>query len=134
MQSTPQDIQGLPNDVEGLRALLLTTIAERNAALSERDALQERNDRLHHLLRKLRRMQFGAKSEQLPEEQLQLGLGSLEQAIAQGDAEVEKRDPPLRRDRSGRRRASRGELPSHLPQVEVTLAPEDTTCPAAGPQ
>ena len=79
-------------------------------------------------------MQFGAKSEQLPEEQLQLGLGSLEQAIAQGDAEVEKRDPPLRRDRSGRRRASRGELPSHLPQVEVTLAPEDTTCPAAGPQ
>jgi transposase len=129
MHSTPEDIQGLPNDIGTLRALLLATMAERDAALSERDALQEQNDRLYHLLRKLRRMQFGAKSERLPEEQLQLGLESLEQAIAQGEAEAEKRDPELRRDRTTKRRASRGELPSHLPQIEVTLAPEDTTCP-----
>jgi len=129
MPSAPANMQSLPSDIEGLRALLLTTVAERDAALSERDALQEQNDRLYHLLRKLRRMQFGAKSERLPEEQLQLGLESLEQAIAQGDAEAEKRDPDLRRDRAAKRRASRGELPSHLPQIEVTLAPENTTCP-----
>jgi transposase len=129
MHSTPEDIQGLPNDIEELRALLLTTMAERDASLSKHDALQEQNDRLYHLLRKLRRMQFGAKSERLPEEQLQLGLESLEQAIAQGEAEAEKRDPELRRDRAAKRRASRGELPSHLAQIEVTLAPEDTTGP-----
>jgi transposase len=129
MQSAPEDMQGLPNDIEGLRALLLATMAERDIALSERDSLQEQNDRLYHLLRKLRRMQFGAKSERLPEEQLQLGLEALEQAIAQGDAEAEKRDPDLRRDRATKRRANRGELPSHLPHVEVTLAPKNTNCP-----
>src|ERR1700712_4736555 len=128
MQSVPEDMQGLPNDIEELRALLLATMAERDAALSERDALQEQNDRLYHLLRKLRRMQFGAKSERLPEEQLQLGLEALEQAISQSEAKAEKRDPELRRDRATQRRASRGELPSHLPQIEVTLAPENTNC------
>jgi transposase len=122
-------MQGLPDNIEGLRALLLTTMAERDAALSARDALQEQNDRLSHLLQKLRRMQFGAKSERLPEGQLQLGLEALEQAIAQGDAEAEKRDPELRRDRAAKRRASRGALPTHLPRIEVTLAPKDITCP-----
>ena len=40
MPSAPANMQGLPSDIEGLRALLLTTVAERDAALSERDALQ----------------------------------------------------------------------------------------------
>ncbi len=74
-------------------------------------------------------MQSGAKSERLPEEQLQPGLEALEQAIAKGDAETEKRDPELRRDRTAKRRASRGALPGHLPRIEVTLEPEDTRCP-----
>src|SRR5229473_2564262 len=100
--STASDIlQSLPDDVEGLRALLL----------------------------KLKRMQFGAKSERLPEEQLQLGFEALEQAIARGEAEAEKRDPELQKDRVARRRASRGALPAHLPRIEVTLAPADTACP-----
>ena len=74
-------------------------------------------------------MHFGARSERLPEEQLQLGLEALEQAIAKEDAEAEKRDPELGRDNAARRRASRGALPAHLPRIEVTLAPEDTACP-----
>lgn len=119
----------LPDDAEALRALVLTTMAERDAALSERDILQTQNDRLRHLLLKLTRMQFGAKSERLPEEQLQLGLEALEQSIAQTEAEAEKRDPTLRSDRAAKRRASRGALPAHLPRIEVTLLPEDTACP-----
>ena len=78
-----------PDDSEALRALVLATfaerdatIAERDAAVTERDILQAQNDRLRHLLLKLTRMQFGARSERLPEEQLQLGLEALEQAIA----------------------------------------------------
>ena len=71
---------------------------------AERDTLLERNERLHHLLLKLRRMQFGTKSERLPEEQLQLGLEAIEQAIAKNEAETEKRDPELRKDRAAKRR------------------------------
>src|SRR5271165_5348719 len=121
--STSTDIlQNLPDDVEGLRSIILTLVAERDAVISERDALQEQNDRIRHLLLKLKRLQFGAKSERLPEEQLQLGLEALEQAIAHGEAEQEKRDPELRNERVAKRRASRGALPAHLPRIEVTLS------------
>ena len=83
----------LPADIGGLRSLLLTTLTERDAVTVERDELLVQNDRLRHLLLKLRRMQFGAKSGRLPEEQLQLALEDLEQAVAQGEAVVEKHDP-----------------------------------------
>ena len=133
----------LPEDAASLRALLLATLAERDTALSERDqvvaerdmAAAERdaalaqNDRLRHLLLKPRRMQFGARSERMPEAQLQLGLEDLEAAIAKGDAEAEKRDPAQRREGIAKRRASRGALPAHLPRIEVVLEPEDTACP-----
>ena len=95
MDSPSDDIQSLPEGLEALRALVLTTIAERDAAVTERDILLAQNDRLRHLLRQLQRMQFGPRSERLPEEQLQLGLEALEQAIAKEDAEAEKRDPDV---------------------------------------
>jgi transposase len=129
----PQD---LPIGARALRALVLTTMAERDAALAERDRLQAehdalltRNERLHHQLLKLQRAQFGRKSERLPDEQLQLGLEDTEAAIAKGDAEAERRDPALRQERITRRRTNRGKLPAHLPRVEVELAPPDTACP-----
>ena len=91
------NMQSLPEGIEALRALVLTTIAERDATLVERDAavterdiLLAQNDRLRHLLLQLRRMHFGPRSERLPEDQLQLGLEALEQAIAKDDAEAEK--------------------------------------------
>jgi transposase len=129
MNTANQTLPSLPDDIEGLRALVVLLMAERDSAISERDALAEQNDRIRHLLLKLKRMQFGAKSERLPEEQLQLGLEALEQAIARGEAEVEKRDPELRNKAATKRRASRGALPAHLPRIDVTLAPEDTDCP-----
>jgi transposase len=136
MDSPRNDMQSLPEGIDALRALVLATIVERDVTLAERDALalerdtlQTQNDRLRHLLLQLKRMHFGARSERLPEEQLQLGLEALEQAIAKGDAETEKRDPELRKDNATKRRASRGALPAHLPRIEVTLAPEDTACP-----
>ena len=137
MTDSPRDdLESLPEGIEALRALVLRTIAdrdatlvERDAAVTERDILLAQNDRLRHLLLQLRRMHFGPRSERLPEEQLQLGLEALEQAIAKENAEAEKRDPELGRDNAARRRASRGALPAHLPRIEVTLAPEDTACP-----
>jgi transposase len=129
-------IANLPVDADALRALVLSMMAERDgwaserdALTAERDALLERNERLHHILLKLNRLQFGRKSERLDEDQLQLGLEDLEQAVAKNQAEVEKRDPVLREEHAAKRRASRGALPAHLPRVEVTLLPKDTACP-----
>jgi len=136
MHAAPGPTGPLPKTAAALRALLLAARAERDSVAAERDrlaaecdALAGQNDRLRHLLLRLKRMQFGARSERLPEEQLQLGLEDLEQAIAQGEAEGEKRDPALKRERTAKRRASRGALPAHLPRIEVTLTPEDTACP-----
>ena len=88
MHATPAPLPQLPETADALRALLLAAwaerdgiVAERDRIAAERDALALQNDRLRHLLLKLKRTQFGAKSERLPEEQLQLGLEDLEQAI-----------------------------------------------------
>src|SRR3954447_25274662 len=136
MVAAREPLPSLPADAAALRALVLAALAERDAvagerdaAVTERDALLAQNDRLRHLLLKLTRMHFGARSERLPEEQLQLGLEALEQAIAKEDAQAEKQDAKLRRDNAAKRPASRGALPAHLPRIEVTLAPEDTACP-----
>lgn len=109
--------------------MVLALITERDAVTAERDVLLERNERLHHLLLKLKRMQFGTKSERLPEEQLQLGLEAIEQTIAQGEAEAEKRDPERRHDRAAKRRGREAALPADLPRIELTLEPDDKACP-----
>jgi transposase len=57
-------------------------------------------------------MQFGARSERLPEAQVQLGFEALEQA-------------ELRKGNVARRRANRGALPAHLACIQVTLPPGD---------
>ncbi len=134
--SLSENMQSLPQDAKTLRALVLATfaervatIAERDAAVTERDVLQAQNDRLRHLLLKLTRMQFGARPERLPEEQLQLGLEALEQAIAKDEAEAVKQDPELRKANAAKRRANRGTLSVHPPRIEVILEPGDTACP-----
>ena len=122
MSDAHNELANLPTDVDALRALVLSVVAER-------DALLEQNERLQHLLLKLKRLQFGRKSERLPEDQRQLALEDLEQAVAQVQAEAEKCDPKLRKQGAARRRASRGALPAHLPRIEITLTPDDTACP-----
>ena len=129
MQATAATLPELPTDVAALQALLLATMAERDALTTERDALLTQNERLAHLLVQLRRMQFGRKSERLPEDQLQLAIEDTEAAIAKVEAETEQRDPALRREQATRRRTNRGRLPAHLPRIEIELAPEQTSCP-----
>jgi transposase len=126
----------LPSDVGALRALLLQSwrerdgiAGERDTVAQERDALAVQNELLRHLLAKLQRMQFGRKSERLPEEQLHFAFEEIEASIAANEAGAEKRSAGLRRKRAEARRAGRGRLPAHLPRVEVVLEPEDTACP-----
>lgn len=126
------DTEGLPDDPAVLRALLAEALSRCAALEAERTTLEAQNERLRHLLLKLKRMQFGRKSERLPAEQLELGLADLETALAKADAEAEKRDPELRKERAAKRRASRGALPAHLPRVEVVVAPGSSTCACCG--
>lgn len=109
--------------------LLLETLARCDTLAAERDALAERNERLRHLLLKLKRRQFGTKSEQLPADRLLFAFEEIEAALAENAAEAGKQSPTLRDQQKRRRRAGRGRLPAHLPRVEVVLAPEATACP-----
>ena len=91
----------LPDDVAGLRGLVLMAWAERDAErakngrlIEERDQLAGQNDRLRHLLRQLQRMQFGRRSEKLDPDQFNLALEDLEQAVAASEAEQRR---PIRR-------------------------------------
>ena len=92
---TAANMPNLPEDPAALRALLLTALPERDAALAERDALAARNERLHHLLLKLKRRQFGQKSERLPEDQLLFAFEEIEASLATGEAEADKRSKAL---------------------------------------
>ncbi len=132
MRAAGDDTPTLPEDASALRALLLETRALVDTLVAERDALVSQNERLQHLLLKLKRRQFGQKSERLPEEQLLFASEEIEAALAANAAnaaEGAKRAPALRDQQAKRRRAGRGRLPAHLPRVEVVLAPEATACP-----
>jgi transposase len=143
MRAADADTPTLPEDPAALQALLRkalekvdTLSAERDALSSrcegvtaERDALVEQNERLRHLLLKLQRRQFGRKSERLTDEQLQFAFEEIEATLAENAAEAGKRSPATREQQKGRRRAGRGRLPAHLPEIERVLAPEATSCP-----
>ncbi|SDB74899.1 Transposase C of IS166 homeodomain-containing protein [Belnapia rosea] len=136
MRESGETTPDLPDDPAVLRAMLLAAlaerdslVAERDSIVAERDALAARNERLRHLLRKLQRMQFGPRSERLPEEQLQFAFEEAEASLASNEAEAEQRSPDRRQKNTARRRAGRGRLPAHLPRVEQVLLPESTACP-----
>ena len=122
-------IDSLPGDIEGLRAFALRALAERDAALAERDRLQSLYEHVHHQLKKAIDYRYGARSEKLarlPTDQLQLALEDIEAAMAKREAEEDKKQPSLPRTRRGAQRLS---LPKHLPRVHETVAPEEAACP-----
>jgi len=125
----------LPNlttlDAAALRALVVEqheTLVEQHAKLLSRDTEIEH---LKLLILKLRRMQFGRKSEKLDTqiEQLELQLEELESAqtgsVVTPSAEAARTAPapgkPVRRP-----------LPEHLPREVETHAPRHTACPQCG--
>ena len=96
MTTAHDELENLPTDPGALRALVLSMKFERDALAAERDQLLQTVERQQHLIRIFNRLRFGRKSERLPEDHRQLGFEDLEQAIYQGQAEAEKRDPALR--------------------------------------
>lgn len=108
----------LPEDAEGLRALVLRLRAER-------DELADALDRAQHIIHQLQRAQFGRRSEKLDPDQLQLTLEEQEIAQACETAAADKQRKAPRPKEPGKRKS----LPAHLPRIEVVIPPETTTCP-----
>lgn len=129
-------LPALPNDIESLKALIVAERAahatECAAHAAERDQWQTRNARLEAIVRQLRRLQFGRKSEKLDTDQLNLALEELEAAAALIEAEQEQGDATINERRTKERRRNRGHLPEHLPREEVIIEPEDKDCPCCG--
>lgn len=121
----------LPDDINALKALLL----ERDAQVAElRKQLSSRALEIEHLkltIAKLRRMQFGRKSEKLDRqiEQLELRLEDLQ--ADEGAADVAAAPEAKRPRREG---PSRKPLPEHLEREERVHLPTDDDCPDCGGQ
>ena len=130
----------LPGDIDTLRALIAAeraahevqwaaALAERNTIAVERDQLAARNARLESIVAELRRAHFGRRSERITDDQLSLAFEDLETALAKTEAEGEKADPALKRERTTKRRASRAEILANLPREEVVIEPDSKICP-----
>jgi len=130
----------LPDDIDALKALLAeahASIARRDLALEQmRQDMAERDleiERLKAQIAKLRRMQFGRKSEKLDREIERLEAKLDDLTADRGAAEA--RDIATGRKGTGAamstERATREALPEHLPREEHVLAP-DPTCPDCG--
>jgi transposase len=117
------DLAALPDDVETLQKLVRSLAAERTS-LSEAQAEIER---LHLIIKKLQRSQFGRRAERLDEDQLQLGFEDLNADIARAEAIL-----PSATGRTPRTRDERPSLPAHLPREDRRFDVEHQACPCCG--
>lgn len=117
----------LPDDIDALKALVLAGQAQVAVLRSQ---LVTRVVEIEHLklqIARLRRMQFGRKSEKLDNqiEQLEFRLEELQTE----DAAAEVQAPP---PKATRQPSIRKPLPAHLPRQTETHQPDAAACPECG--
>jgi transposase len=119
-------------DSAALRTLILS---QQEQILLQREQLASRDaeiEQLKLLIAKLRRMQFGRKSEKVERqiEQLQLRLDDLEASRAEqiGSSAA----PPAALETPGARKPVRRPLPDHLPRETRKILPKPSACPDCG--
>jgi len=117
------DLAALPDDVETLQRMVRSLASER-ASLSEAQAEIER---LHLIIKKLQRGQFGRRAEQFDDGQLQLGFEDLNADLARTEARL----PPAKAG-TPKAQDERLSLPVHLPREEMRLDVEHQACPCCG--
>ena len=123
------DINALPDDVAGLKRLVL----EHHAASEAKDIqLRERDQQIEHLkfqLAKLRRARFGQSSEQLDSGQLPLTLEELKAAVAEAErAETAFKTAEAPKGQPVRRK----QLPAHFERKDNRIEPPQCACPDCG--
>jgi transposase len=129
----PISSDSLPDDIEALKALLLaregeveqlrTTVSTLEQALSVRGLEIEQ---LKLQLAKLKRMQFGRKSEKIDRKIEQLET-RLEDLVAEEGASEQQAAPTV-----PRRKSERQPLPEHLVREERVLDPMEQACTQCG--
>lgn len=119
----------LPDDPIVLRGMLVEAhdqIASLRTVSAEADAEIER---LSGIIAALNRHRFGARSEQLSDDQLSLALEETEAALARVATGLDRVAP----ERVAKpRNANRGRLPAHLERVEQVIGIENTACSCCG--
>ena len=119
-------------DSAALRTLILS---QHEQILLQREQLASRDaeiEQLKLLIAKLRRMQFGRKSEKVERqiEQLQLRLDELE--ASQAEQIASSAAPSAALERAGTSKPVRRPLPEHLPRETRKTVPKQTACPDCG--
>lgn len=97
---------------------------------AERTSLREAQaeiERLHLIIKKLQRSQFGRRAERLDDDQLHLGVEDLEVELARTEARL----PPAK-TKTAKPEVERPSLPAHLPREDVRFDVEDQACPCCG--
>ena len=114
-------------------AALRDMVIQQHAQISSRDAELER---LRLVIARLRRMQFGRKSEKVERqiEQLELQLEDLEARTGQEQQQTENTLPPAAASvfAAATRKPVRRLLPEHLPREVEIHEPKHEDCPACG--
>ena len=118
-------------------ALKVLILAQYRDLMAQHEALISRETEIENLkllILKLRRMQFGPRSEKLDRqiEQLELQLEELEAAQAVSALRHTGGQSELAAVHVPSRRAARRPLPEHLPRETETYEPEQTACPECG--
>ena len=129
----------LPDDPALLQAMLVearSEIAKRDQEIVARDKkittlrtvgaeADAEIERLTGIIAALQRHRFGARSEQLSEDQLSLAFEETEAALARVAAKIEAVTP----DREPKRRnPNRGRLPAHLERIEQIVDIDGRAC------
>ncbi len=132
-RTTLPDLNTLERDA--LQAMILS---QHEQLLVKEEQLLSRDQQIEHLkllIAKLRRMQFGRKSEKVAHqiEQLELKLEDLE--AHHGEQLPHHESTPSSSDvASSAQKPARRPLPEHLPREIKTHAPEQQMCPQCGSQ
>jgi transposase len=108
------DLAALPDDPATLQQMLREAVT---AAEQQQTTLQQRDaeiDKLHLLIKRLLRQQFGRRSEQLSADQLRLALEDLEQTIAAHEAAQDTAEDEQRQRRETRPNRNHGALPARI--------------------
>jgi transposase len=114
-------------DIEALKALVL-------AKQSELDSHRTEMESLKLLILKLKRMQFGPRSEKLSRDiaQLELQLEDLEATQAAAEAAPMQQAAAAPNEKNEKRKPARRPLPAELPRETETIAPRQEACPDCG--
>jgi transposase len=132
MPAAPAPLPDLSTlDAASLRTLIVAQHDNLTAQHTQLVSRENEIENLKLLVLKLRRMQFGRKSERLDTQiaQLELRLEDLEASATESTAALgaaADTAPPARR------KPARRPLPEHLPREVRTHAPPQTACPACG--